>query len=371
MDEEALKDCSEINLDNIIYPGYGNTKFLIIQILCCCYLNYDIDKQAFLYSVSEKEIQKFCTQSIDSIFRFTNNFSINNYKKNSEKCKSEFYERLFCFLCYLVISNTENVQLNKAQINKIFDYIKKSWSVIKLKGKNKTQNDKESSLDLFITNFNEDYIFNFHSLEILRKISFRFLDLTEIKKLKQSYLIDLPINSFQNINGLLKENNQNNNDHDSISLKQEELVGVTSFEHFLEMLKLMNRLNVITRKESKICIDRNILLTIEMNKNIGMEMFYQILNKNPSIMKMKFSSDDSIKKALIDNEGFDDDGFDDDGFECDNSKVQSKIKPRNVLDYLISIYYISEHAVREILATNLDICKLSIPFVLPKGEILL
>ena len=77
---------------------------------------------------------------------------------------------------------------------------------------------------------------------------------------------------------------------------------------FKNALKFINRSEIITRKEAMMYKNIDILTSIEDNENLGINIFYQLILKNPKVLRMKINQKENIIKKN-DNDGFDD-GFD-------------------------------------------------------------
>ena len=75
----------------------------------------------------------------------------------------------------------------------------------------------------------------------------------------------------------------------------------------------------------------------------------------------------------IGDDSYDDEGLDDDNISIDQKKSEKgdNDKACHALDIICSLYYASDHAVREMMTKNFHCSKIATPFILPSNKMLL
>ena len=314
------------------YDGIDNTKLIILKILCVAYLSFNPLKKRFNYTISPLIIEKFCQSFLDSIYRYTTKLSplkfesrLKNKDKdgtNNKKVIEEYYIRIYCFLLNLICKNVDNITLNQEEAKLAFNLIIQEWSLLNQKeitSTCKTENVLIEKLTSFSKTIKFECLLDINSPDILNNISFEFSEIEEFKSLhlqnqNQPNFEVKDLNSLKELlnseitkNVISENSNSNTNTNTNTNEKSLNFLGVEETT-FKNALKFINRSEIITRKEAMMYKNIDILTSIEDNENLGINIFYQLILKNPKVLRMKINQKENIIKKN-DNDGFDD-GFD-------------------------------------------------------------
>ena len=218
----------------------------------------------------------------------------------------------------------DNITLNQEEAKLAFNLIIQEWSLLNQKentGTSKTENVLIEKLTSFSKTIKFECLLNINSPDILNNISFEFSEIEEFKSLhlqnqNQPNFEVKDLNSLKELlnseitKNIISENsnsNTNTNTNTNTNEKSLNFLGVEETT-FKNALKFINRSEIITRKEAMMYKNIDILTSIEDNENLGINIFYQLILKNPKVLRMKINQKENIIKKN-DNDGFDD-GFD-------------------------------------------------------------